>query len=785
MHAICGMPAEGIQANYLDGEMNVNWKLTAALACSAALLVGACSGNNNPAAGTASDSENGGTNGNGNGGTNGNGNGGSNGDGGAGSPLGTADSRYTRAGEAVAAAIRAAQGATTEAESARARGLIETARAALTAAVTAANAAVTAAADGGSPAEIGAAARSLTRANNYLREQTLVLDRARASLAWYGSTLVRYKLADGEALEPNDGANTIRISRTPRTKDASSTDDTQIANTGDDVITANKFKTIRYSAGKGVFRGSGDEFKVDGYVAHAHGRVNFDSSLQTGLTITNSGLQIRSGGLRTRSTGGDFETDYLDMRKKVNVDVGDTFADVANGGNAWDLKITFNEPLTRTYGGQTERTNWFGNGDFYWRGIARPDSTQLNSNANHVAGTFARPAGEERLGIYEVWLSNSAGVDDVLEPDANSGVVTCPDGSLSSANRGACPSDDKYFYLNYAAYGLFVFSGDPRALGARGTVGSGTGGVTTYESDGTTETSDSTLQIDRNTDYYRILTSRVQGMHFGYTAFADSDGQRTRDIGTAITGGTFHGATLARAFTGTADSASPTVVSPANVANRFLRGDATLTVNIAKGATGATNLKGELSNFEEWSNFDKLWVAYPTGFKVYMNADGTANGAAVAIGADGAFNGVAKFNRSGRADDAVNGPNGPSVDGWAGLRPTTDLIDPAASLTRPTNSNPLDPIATARYNQALARYNLQAALLEQLTYGGYGAIYGAGPDGAGGVFQGNFYGNRESSSDLEIAGSWGMGPRDATAPFNTKFQYNIIGSFGAKQRPED
>ena len=75
MHAICGRSAESIQANCLNGEMNVNWKLTAALACSAAFLVGACSGNNNSAAGAASGSENGGTDGNGNGGTDGNANG--------------------------------------------------------------------------------------------------------------------------------------------------------------------------------------------------------------------------------------------------------------------------------------------------------------------------------------------------------------------------------------------------------------------------------------------------------------------------------------------------------------------------------------------------------------------------------------------------------------------------------------------------------------------------------------------------------------------------------------
>ena len=628
------------------------------------------------------------------------------------------------------------------------------------------------------------------------------MDRAQASFAWYGTRLERYKLASGEALEPNDGANTIRIFRTARTKATSTTDNTQIANTGDDVITANKFQTRMYSAGKGVFGGDGDEFKVEGYVSHADGRVNFDTSLQTGLTITNTGLQIRTGGLRTRAATGDYDTDYLDMRKKIDTDIGNTFTDVANGGNAWDLRITFDEPLVRTYKRPNDETNWFGNGDFYWRGLALPDPTQLSSKANHVAGTFARPAGQERLGMYEVWLSNSAGVDDVLEPDANSGVVTCPDRSLSSANNGACPSDDKYYYLNYAAYGLFVFTGDTRALGAADTVQD----VTPKQSDGTVYT-DLSSQIQLNADYFRVLTSRVQGMHFGYTAFADSDGQRTRDIGTAITSATFEGATLARAFTGTADSSSRTVVSPANAANRFLRGDATLTVNIAKGATGATNLRGELSNFEEWSNLDKVWVAYPSMFKVYMNADGTAAGAAVPIGPNGAFNGVAKFHqpqtpvpvgnsqtpeaiaareaaRRARGQEAEE-INGPSVDGWRGLTPTTNLVNPATSLTRPTLPPSPTPLQTARYNADLNRYTLQVSLLENLTYGGAGAVYGAGPGGAGGVFQGNFYGNRESSSDLEIAGSWGMGPRDTDAPHNTKFQYNIIGSFGAKQRPDE
>ncbi len=764
----------------------MNWKLVAALACSAALLVGACSGGNPPAGPTGAEDRT--PDGDTNGGTPDDDNGDDdNGDSGS--------AERDRLQKQAEDAIELASGV----NRAGARTEIEKARKAIDDAVKAAYKAIQASASA-TPTEQLAAFDRFTRLEALQGTLTRRLDTALASLAWYGTRLERYKLAGGEALEPNDGANTIRIFRTARTKDASTTDDTQIANTGDDVITANKFQTRMYSAGKSVF-GSGDEFKVEGYVTHAQGRVNFDTSLQTGLTITNSGLQIRTGGLRTRAATGDYDTDYLDMRKKIDRDIGNTFADVANGGNAWDLKITFDEPLVRTYPRRTEQTNWFGNGDFYWRGIAEPDSTQLNSQANYVAGTFARPAGQERLGMYEVWLSNSAGVDDVLEPDANSGDVTCPDRSLSSANNGACPSDDKYYYLNYAAYGLFVFTGDPRALGTSGIAGSDS--VTAKQSDGTdyTEVTERdgngnlvplTQTILLNTDYFRVSTSRVQGMHFGYTAFADSDGQRTRDIGTAITGGTFEGATLARAFTGTADSSSRTVVSPANAANRFLRGDATLTVNIAKGGTGATNLRGELSNFEEWSNLDKIWITYPQGFKVYMNEDGTPTGSAVPIDANGAFKGVAKFNLVGQrrtAADVQDEINGPSVDGWAGLRPITNLINPADSIPmdeRPgTAPDPSDLVATAAYNRRRDQYDLRVALMEQLTYGGSGAIHGAGPGGAGGVFQGNFYGNRELSSDLEIAGSWGMGPRDTDAPHNIKFQYNIIGSFGAKQRPED
>ena len=227
-------------------------------------------------------------------------------------------------------------------------------------------------------------------------------------------------------------------------------------------------------------------------------------------------------------------------------------------------------------------------------------------------------------------------------------------------------------------------------------------------------------------------------MYFGYSAFADSSGEKTTDIVTAITNAKFSGQTLARAYTGVGRTCVEAVTSPtpAKAANRFLRGDATLTVNIAKGDTGTTNIKGELSNFEEWHGSGGVWVAYPSGFKVYLNADGSATGAASSIGADGTFSGIAKFAQVA----------GPAVGGLPALNPT---ITPA--------------------NSAGGR-------------GTDGSIYGAGASGAGGVFEGSFYGDRANSDGLKAAGSWAMGPRES---HNAALSYVFIGSFGAKQKPDE
>ena len=700
----------------------MNWKLVAGLACGMALLLGACSSNN--ASGTTT------------GGSNepGTGNGMDGGDGGSGDDdmddmdgdvtaaqqmaLDAAEKAYDDAIAAVAAAAAAATAAeTADTPAARreAARLIGLARTAITAAVTAAEAAVEAT-DGGSDRAIGLARIALNNVDeDWQTEQGRALDNSVASYAWYRTELVRYTMLNGEVQQPADAANTVEIDRTPRTKDTSATDDTQIANTGDGVIKADTFKTIMYEENKRVFSVSGDEFEVEGYAAPMDTHRPLDTALQTGLKITNSGIEIRTGGRRavtgTRSRFiGRTDTDYGDMRKKINHDIQSNDADAIEGqGNAWDLKITFDEPTTTSSTGG--ETNWFGNGDFYWRGIVPADKSQTESTGdNYVAGTFTQAAGRKDLGLYEMWLSNHIGVDRRLEPGAGSGAVRCPNGVLSSETGNACPSDDRNQYLDYAAYGMFLYSPDNMVIGT-GTV----------RADGTTITS--TTEVNNR----KVAIGRVQSMYFGYAAFKDEAGKRPKDIGTAITGATFRGQSLARAYTGGGTNSAPSTAQ-----NRFLRADVTLTVNIGKGDTGSTNIKGEVANFAEWHRAGERWVAYPTTFKAYWNADGTAAGAAVPIAAAGTFNGVSRF-----ADVA-----GVAVG-------TLPALDPSPGT------------ATAAGGQ----------------------LWKTGSGGLG-LFEGSFYGPGPGTdgSDLEIAGSWSVGEDDEDG--NTD-SYKIVGSFGAKQWAEE
>ena len=278
--------------------------------------------------------------------------------------------------------------------------------------------------------------------------------------------------------------------------------------------------------------------------------------MYTGVKLTRDGLVIRTGGTKP-SADVNIRSDFADMRRDITRQTDDTnnsgnvnASDGLPGQNGWDLEIMFNAPQTPmpvpdAPDGKNWVASWQGNGDFYWKAIAPADEDkQLAEDGDYYeSDAFNQPDGYKDLGTYQVWLSNHAGVDTKLEPP--------------SGQEGTYPEDDEQFYLEYAAYGLFVYTADPETF--RGPAHNGRQG-------------------------------RAQSLHFGYSAFADEEDKQTTDIGETITGGKFKGQALAYAYKGV------------NTSNEFkmLRGDATLTVNIPK-KTGMGNISGNLNNFKEWT----------------------------------------------------------------------------------------------------------------------------------------------------------------------------------------
>ena len=581
-------------------------KLLACFACSAALLVGACSGNN-PGA---TSSGNGGA-GNGDTGNGDAGNGNGNGDTGNGNGDSTTDDPREAALSAVRRALAAATRAAAETGTAKdrvdARTAIDEAREALNAVVQAAEDAQDAA-EGGSATAVGTAARALTSANNFKIEQTGILDRALTSFAWFGDEIVRAAIPNGAVRVPRETTTNAQgevvsratITRTPRTRDTSASDNTQVANP--DAIKSTSFSAVMYEAGKVLLSGGGrkasptvtdDEFKVDGTIFGMSPTSPLDTATLTGLKLTNTGLAIRIGGTRAAADGATM-TDYTDMRKKVTATV-DTDRDdegtaATRGENGWDLAIAFDEPQPTSFPGiQDVLTSWQGNGDFYWKGIVNADESQLSSSgANYDSAAFTQPKTPRDfrdLGTYEVWLSNHIGIDKNLEPTAGQ-IGTCPDG----VRRTACPKDDENLYLSYAAYGLFTYKAD--------------------------------TEVTTGTEM-----NRVQSMYFGYQAFANEDGQKTEDISKAISSGTFTGQTLA-------------TVIEANSKTTLLRGNVSLTVSIPKDS-GTGSVHGTLDGFEEWAGTN--WKPYSVAsFSVRLD-NGTANTGAN-IMPDGSYAGVATAN---------------------------------------------------------------------------------------------------------------------------------------------
>ena len=583
----------------------MNIKLTAGLACCAALLLGACSSNNpsGPEGAEPGDT------------------GAEPGDGGgteteptaqeaeaiAAATKAYADAR-TAVGEATAA-INTAETADTAAARKAATDAIEAARKALSAAVAAADTAVRTTEDG-SATTYGRTLIAQATVNRYRTAQETIFEDAEASYAWYRKNLVRYTLANGEAYVPRGATNSVTMERTPRTIDTSATDPTQRANPA--AFNSDTFKDIMYSEGDMVFSNSGDEFKVDGYYAGMASNWSMVGTIHTGLKLTNAGLVIRVGG--TDEPSNRWTSTYTDMRRDITNTVndadGDRNADAVAGQNGWDLKITFDEPRTRSVADGD--TSWTGNGDFYWKGIVPMHDSQREGGEYYKANAFNQPEGWKDLGTYEVWLSNHIGVEKGLEPDPGSALPPHPD-------------DDKQHYLKYAAYGLFVYTADTQTF-------RGTG----------------------NPEGWNGHVGRVQPMHFGYEAFSDNAGQTTADIGEAVTSGKFVGQTLAYEILG---DQNLEVGRSTGVETKLLRGDAALTVNIPMGA-GTGTVSGTLSNFQEWSVF--LWKSYIDDFTVALNAasisgSGEFSGTTAATPAAGFNNGgagVFKGNFYGPRTDA-------------------------------------------------------------------------------------------------------------------------------------
>ena len=242
-------------------------KLITALACAAALALGACSGSP-PAGPTGADRETpeldpNDPNPNDDDGDDPNDDDGDDDNGDSGST--ELERLRDGATRAIARAGNAAPGERTRVETE-----IENARKAIDDAVKAADAAYKAiqASASATPTAQLAAYDRYTRLLALQRTQTPALENARDSLAWYGRNLVRYELASGEAVEPREGVNTATVTRIPRTipnvnnlpppSSRFSGVNTQVPNTKENNgglqparFDADTFKTVMYEDGKG------------------------------------------------------------------------------------------------------------------------------------------------------------------------------------------------------------------------------------------------------------------------------------------------------------------------------------------------------------------------------------------------------------------------------------------------------------------------------------------------------------------------------------------------------
>ena len=191
------------------------------------------------------------------------------------------------------------------------------------------------------------------------------------------------------------------------------------------------------------------------------------------------------------------------------------------------------------------------------------------------------------LGTWELWLSNHAGIVRGADTEDT--------------------GDDKHAYLNYAAYGLFMFFDNVTAIPS---------------------------------------WTRPQAFAFGYDAFEDAENLKTTDIETSIAA-TFRGRTMARALDDTGPHRARSVATnpqiPADVVELGgatpLQGDIELNACIGASActgdrvpNGANTISGMISNLEILRD-DGVWVSYLPAAGGIPMAPGTIDAAGSFAGA--------------------------------------------------------------------------------------------------------------------------------------------------------
>ena len=524
-------------------------KLTAALACAAALALGACSGGNPPAT-AAPETEM------------------------AGSETPETETVETETPETT----DPPQDGMTEAERfdirlAEAEADLSAARNRVTDA--AAAAAVTGDGRTAALADIAAARKALTDALAAARElQVPPDDSGRAALA--ARLALKADAAEAEdlprlrAAESSAGAGWAassliieRLLGTPevaavrkRRKNADNSD-------AETLLTAEKVPAVTYEEGKMVMapglRSSGDRLRMRGipvirgggtgqpsdarqflYFGHffppfpyldpaGGGNNGVVPRLVAGLTITPSGLVVDMGG---RGAPG------LDLRP-------DSLARVqpsgSNGG--YDLTLNFGRPADSPEG----------NAEHYWTAALMPTTEHLRLHSS----TFRDGERIVPLGTYTMRLSNHIGLDRNLE---------YPDDSAAYA------LDDTNYYLSYAAYGHMEFVGSVPGYGV-------------------TE------------------SRRSFPFHVGYDAFKGEAGMSSTDIADAdkITKGKFKGRTLAAQLPVSPTGGSHLALTAAN--HLRLRGDVELTATIS-GTAADNRISGKITNLESFSNSKGIWEDY-------------------------------------------------------------------------------------------------------------------------------------------------------------------------------